>query len=233
MPRAHAFVHVPFEGPAKLAPWLAARGVPLTTTRLWTGEPPPPPEAYDWLFVMGGPMNADDEARHPWLADEKRALERAIAAGRRVLGVCLGAQVLARVLGAEVTRNREREIGFFPIERAPGAERSAVGRTLPARAEVFHWHGDTFALPDGAVRLAASAGCDEQGFVWDDRVLALQFHLELTPDALRALVEQCGDELAPGRFVQTREALLAGDARLAGMQPLLERLLAAFLEPGA
>ena len=139
------------------------------------------PESFDWLLVMGGAMNADEEARYPWLAGEKRAIERAIAARKRVIGICLGSQLIARVLGAKVTRNRDTEIGWFPIERAEGAEASAVGRALPARAEVFHWHGDTFALPAGAVQLARSAACEQQGFVYDDRVLALQFHPEMTP----------------------------------------------------
>jgi GMP synthase-like glutamine amidotransferase len=228
MARVQILQHVPFEGPANLDPWLRARGASLATARLWLGEPPPAPEAFDALVVLGGPMNADDEARFPWLADEKRAIERAIAAGRRVLGVCLGAQLVARVLGAKVTRNREVEIGWFPVERSPGAEASPVGRALPARAEVFHWHGDTFGLPDGALRLASSAACDEQAFVWEERVLALQFHLETSREAARALVEHCGDELVPGRFVQPREEILAGDARFARLEALLGRVLDAF-----
>jgi GMP synthase-like glutamine amidotransferase len=228
MARVQVLQHVPFEGPANLERWLRARGASLAVTRLWLGELPPPPEAFDRLLVLGGPMNADEEGRFPWLAGEKRAIERAIAARRRVLGVCLGAQLVARVLGAKVTRNREVEIGWLPIERAPGAEASAVGRALPASAEVFHWHGDTFSLPDGALRLASSAGCAEQAFVWEERVLALQFHLETNREAARALVEHCGEELVPGRFVQTREQILAADGRFERLETLLGRVLDAF-----
>ena len=164
MLRAHVFQHAPFEDTANLGAWLHARGAELTTSRLWLGDVLPPPASFDWLIVMGGAMNADEEPRYPWLADEKRAIERAIAAGKRVVGICLGSQLIARVLGAKVTRNRDSEIGWFPIERADGAERSAVGRALPERAEVFHWHGDTFAQPAGAVQLARSAACEQQAF---------------------------------------------------------------------
>jgi GMP synthase-like glutamine amidotransferase len=222
------FQHVPFEGPANLASWLRARGASLSTTRVWAGDAIPPPESFDWLVVMGGPMNADDEPRFPWLAGEKRAIERAVAARKRVLGVCLGAQLVARVLGAKVTRNRETEIGWFPIERVAGAEASAVGRALPARAEVFHWHGDTFALPDGALPLARSAACEQQAFVYDERVLALQFHVEMTPAGVRALIENCGDELVPGRFVQSRDELVADASRFVRIEALMGRVLEAF-----
>ena len=198
MLRAHVLEHARFEGPANLAVWLRARGAELSTTRLWAGEPVPGPEAFDWLLVMGGAMNADEEARYPWLADEKRAIERAIAARRHVLGICLGSQLIARVLGAKVTRNRYTEIGWFPIERTEAAQASAVGRALPARAEVFHWHGDTFELPQGAIQLARSAACEQQGFAYGDRVLALQFHPEMTEGAVRGFAESGGRRAGAG-----------------------------------
>jgi GMP synthase-like glutamine amidotransferase len=228
MLRAHVFQHAPFEGPANLGAWLGARGAALSTSRLWAGDPLPGPEHFDWLVVMGGAMNADEEARYPWLADEKRAIERAIAARKRVIGICLGSQLIARVLGAKVTRNRHSEIGWFPIERVESADASAVGRALPAQAEVYHWHGDTFALPAGAIQLARSAACEQQGFVYDERVLALQFHPEMTPESVHAFTEGGADELVPGPFVQTPAEMLADASRFTRLSALLERLLAAF-----
>jgi GMP synthase (glutamine-hydrolysing) len=228
MLRAHVFQHAPFEGPANLGTWLRARGATLSTSRLWAGDPLPGPEAFDWLVVMGGAMNADEEARYPWLVSEKRAIERAIAAGRRVIGICLGSQLIARVLGAKVTRNRVSEIGWFPIERAESATACAVGRALPARAEAFHWHGDTFELPTGAIQLARSAATEQQGFVYDERVLALQFHPEMTPESAREFADGGADELVPGPFIQTRAELLAEPQRFTKLAALLERLLTAF-----
>lgn len=228
MLRANVLEHAPVEGPANLAVWLRARGAALATTRLWAGDPPPAPESFDWLLVMGGAMNADEEARFPWLVDEKRAIERAIAARKHVLGVCLGAQLVARVLGAKVTRNRFPEIGWFPIERVPGAQSSAVGRAMPASAEVFHWHADTFALPQGALQLARSAACEQQAFAYGDRVLALQFHPEMTPETTLAFAESGAGELVPGPWIQTREAMLSDTSRFARLEALLARLLEAF-----
>lgn len=230
MLRAHVLEHARFEGPANLAVWLRERGATLSTTRLWAGDPLPAPEAFDWLLVMGGAMNADEEARYPWLADEKRAIERAIAARKHVVGVCLGSQLIARVLGAKVTRNRHPEIGWFPIERVEGAQASAVGRALPARAEVFHWHGDTFALPEGAIQLARSAACEQQAFAYGDRVLALQFHPEMTPETVLAFAEGGADELVPGPWIQNRQAMLADASRFARLEALLARVLEAFAE---
>lgn len=232
MLRAQVLEHAPFETPANLASWLLRRGASLSTTRLWAGDPLPPPEAFDWLLVMGGAMNADEEERYPWLAPEKRAIERAIAARKHVIGICLGSQLIARVLGAKVTRNRHPEIGWFPIERAEGAETSAVGRALPARAEVFHWHGDTFALPEGAVQLARSAATEQQGFSYGDRVLALQFHPEMTRETVIAFADSGAAELVPGPWIQTREAMLADASRFPRLEALLGRMLEAFAGPG-
>jgi GMP synthase-like glutamine amidotransferase len=230
--RVRVLQHVPFEGPAALEPALRAAGHDVAVTRLDAGEPLPALAAFDWLVAMGGPMSVHDEAAYSWLAPEKRLVRAAVESGRRVLGVCLGAQLIAASLGAAVTRNPEREIGWFPVERAPDAERSPLGRALPARFPAFHWHGETFALPPGAVRLAASTACAEQGFAIGERVLALQFHLETTREAAAALVEHCADELAPGRWVQDAGAILAPDAPFAAAQAVLHALLAAFAEPG-
>jgi GMP synthase-like glutamine amidotransferase len=234
MLRAHVLEHAPFEGPANLAVWLRARGAAISTTRIWAGDPLPAPETFDWLIVMGGAMNADEEARYPWLSDEKRTIERAIAARRHVLGICLGSQLIARVLGAKVTRNRFTEIGWFPIERAEGAQACAVGRALPARAEVFHWHGDTFELPQGAIQLARSAACEQQAFAYGDRVLGLQFHPEMTADAVRGFAESGAEELVPGPWIQSGETMLADASRYPRLESLLGHLLEAFAqgEPG-
>jgi GMP synthase-like glutamine amidotransferase len=226
--RVRVLQHVPFEGPAALAPALRAAGHDVAITRLDAGEPLPPLAALDWLVVLGGPMSVHDEAEHAWLAPEKRLIREAVADGRRVLGICLGAQLIAAALGARVTRCREREIGWFPVERAPGAEASPFGRALPARFPAFHWHGEAFAPPPGAVRLASSAACAEQAFALGDLVLGLQLHVETTREAAEALVAHCADELVPGPWVQDAAAILAEDAPFAEAQRVLRALLAVF-----
>ncbi len=232
--RVRFLQHVPFEGPAALEPALRAAGHEIAITRLFAGEPLPAPTEFDWLIALGGPMSVHDEAEHGWLAGEKRLLRRSIEAGRRVLGVCLGAQAIAAALGAHVGRSREREIGWLEVERVAGAERSALGRALPPRFTAFHWHGETFALPAGAVALARSAACEQQAFALGERVLALQFHVETTRAAALALVHHCAGEMTPGPFVQDAGAILAPGAPFEAAQGVMHALLAALAAaPGA
>ena len=209
----HVLQHVPFEGPARIAGWARERGHALATTRLFAGEALPAVADVDRLVVMGGPMGVGDEAKHPWLADEKAFLREAIDAGRSVVGVCLGAQLVAEVLGARVYPNAEKEIGWFPVERTEAGRAHPLTAALPERLTAFHWHGDTFALPDGAVHLMRSAACAHQAFLYDGRVLGLQFHLEATPESVQALAEACADEAAAGgAYEQPAERLAAASA---------------------
>jgi GMP synthase-like glutamine amidotransferase len=208
--RAHCLQHVPFEGLGCIEPWLVAAQYEIAYTRLFEAADLPEPGAVDLLVVLGGPMSVNDEGEFPWLVPEKRFIRRAIEAGTPVLGICLGAQLIANALGARVSRNREKEIGWFPVEAIP-AEGAGLFR-FPSSAEVFHWHGETFDLPPGAVRLARSAGCENQAFQLGRSALALQFHLETTPAAARKMVEHGGAELQPARFVQSAAEILAAPA---------------------
>lgn len=203
--RAVILQHVPFEGPGSIAGWLAERDAQTRTVRLFAGDPLPAPEDFDLLIVLGGPMSVNDEWFHDWLADEKRLIAAAIAQDRAVLGICLGAQLIASALGARVGANEHAEIGWFEIS-AVAAE---GGFALPPRATVLHWHGETFALPDGARLLASSEACRNQAFQLGERVIGLQFHLETTPDSLAELLEACGDEVVPERFVQDEADIVA------------------------
>jgi GMP synthase-like glutamine amidotransferase len=200
------FQHVPFEGLGAIEPWARSREHEVRAVRLFAGEPPPEPDACDMLVVLGGPMNADEEDRYPFLAAEKRAIERAIGAGRAVFGICLGSQLVARVLGAPVGRNEHEEIGWFPVDLTDEGARSPLLAGVPRRFETFHWHGDRFDVPASAVLAARSEACAHQAFVYGDRVVGLQFHPEATERSIALMLEHEGDELAgPAArpFVQT------------------------------
>lgn len=234
--RILALQHVPFEPPGAVAAWAAERGHDFRTARVWEGAPGEPAGADgplpDMLVVMGGPMGVGDEDAHPWLAPEKRLIAAAVGAGRLVLGVCLGAQLLADVLGAPVSRNPEPEIGWFSVRPTREASGSPLFGPMPAEFVALHWHGDTFGIPAGAARMAESDACANQAFEYGDRCVGLQFHLEAGADEVRALSGACGGELAGGgRWVRSALDLAAGaeehgEADRALLFGLLDRLAA-------
>lgn len=200
--------HVAFEGPAGIGDWAVSKGHSVTVTPLFEDADLPDQGDFDWLVVMGGPMGVHDEADYTWLVREKEFLREAIAGGKTVVGVCLGAQLIAEALGAEVYRNQHKEIGWFPIDLTEQGQASRLLIFLPHRFDVFHWHGDTFDLPEGALHLARSEGCAHQAFLYDERVLGLQFHLESTPGSVADIVVNCADEIVPATYVQDAERML-------------------------
>ena len=204
--RAHYLQHVPFEGPGSIAPWLEAAGYQITATKFYESTRLPLPEQIDLLIIMGGPMSVNDEERFPWLRIEKQFIRQVIQSGRAVLGICLGAQLIASALGESVYPNRRKEIGWFPVEGI--AVKNKAVFSFPPRVEVFHWHGETFDLPDGAVLLAKSEACRNQAFQIGRAVIGLQFHLETTPESAQAIVTNCRAELLPSKFVQPEPAIL-------------------------
>lgn len=205
--RAHYLQHVPFEGLGSIEGWLSRAGYAITVSRLFESPTLPRPDDVDLLIAMGGPMSVNDEADLPWLVDEKTLVRACIQRGTPVLGVCLGAQLIASALGARVYRNREKEIGWFPIHAVPPTTSGAFA--FPESIDVFHWHGETFALPPGAVPLARSAVCEHQAFQVGRTTIGLQFHLETTPESAAEIVQHCADELVPAPYIQSREQMLA------------------------
>lgn len=208
--KIHYFQHVPFEGLGRIADWARDRGHTLSHTALFEpGHRLPAPGDYDVLVVMGGAMGVYDEPLYPWLRTEKEHIRTAIDAGKPVLGVCLGAQLIASVLGAKVAPHRHKEIGWFDIALTEEATDHPLFAGIARHMRVLHWHGDRFEIPSGALRIARSAACDNQGFLYRDRVLGLQFHLEMDPAAVAAIVDNCGNELVEAPFIQSRQEIIA------------------------
>ena len=225
--RVHWFQHVPFEGLGRLEPRLLRAGCRLSCTRFFENPETPDPTGIDFLVAMGGPMSVNDEAAFPWLAAEKEFIRRHLAAGKPALGICLGAQLFAAACGARVRPNPAKEIGWFPVAGLPPGDPAAF--RFPAAFDAFHWHGETFDLPPGAIHLARSRACENQAFQLG-RAIGLQFHLETTPESARALIDRARAELVPGPFVQTEAELLAEPpARYEALHRLLDALLAHLL----
>jgi len=191
--RIHAIIHVPYEGLGCIADWVDKGLHSLTFTRIYESVVFPSVSDVDLLVVMGGPMSVYDEPAFPWLKEEKAFISAMIGQGKKVLGICLGSQLIAEVLGTKVYPNHQKEIGWMNVRKTTVGCRSG----FPGDDEftVFHWHGDTYDLPSGALHLFESEACLHQAFMLYDRVIALQFHLEVTCQTLNGMVENGKDEI--------------------------------------
>lgn len=225
--RACILQHVYFEGPGAIADWLYARRADVNHVRLYAGHQLPDPHDVDLVVLMGGPMSVHDEELYPWLVDEKRFVREAIEAGVRVLGVCLGAQMIANALGAGVYRAPYKEIGWFPVMGRQVPDHFA----FPERFMAFHWHGETFDLPAGAQLLASTDACPHQAFEIKGQVMGLQFHLEITPEDVGRLAHACWGDLAPGPYVQPSTELMGTPQLYSQARKLMEALLAHLAGP--
>lgn len=201
--RIHFILHVPYESPGSLLDWVREKKADaiVSTTRLYQQEELPAIEEVDFVVVMGGPMSVHDVDRFAWLRSEKDFIRRIILADKKILGICLGSQLLAEALGAEVFPNLHKEIGWFPVykERQTGEGQFSP---LPTMFTAFHWHGDTFSLPNGATLLCHSEACRHQAFAVGNRILGIQFHPEATPSLVKNMVENGGDELVAAPWIQ-------------------------------
>jgi GMP synthase-like glutamine amidotransferase len=211
-----------------IADWAARHGHTLSCTAFFHPEAEIPDlRDYDALIVMGGSMGVYDEDRFDWLAPEKAHIRKAIDAGKPVLGICLGAQLIAASLGAKVAPHSRKEIGWFPVALTDTGVTHPLLSGFNSAMTVFHWHGDRFEIPAGARHLMSSAACDNQAFAYGDNVLALQFHLEMDPVAVRALMAACAEELrreGPGLWVQSAGEIVEKSKKAVTKQTLFTLL---------
>ena len=196
----YIFQHVDFEGPGEILPYLESKGHHVHIVKLYAGDVIPNSQNVDFAVLMGGPMSVLEEEKYPYMAEEKRLCRELFASEKPVLGICLGAQILANAFFAPVYKNPEKEIGFFPVTFENGFSVNA-----------FHWHGESFDIPEYAMPLAYSEACKNQGFKIG-RSIGLQFHLEMTEESLESLLEHGAEELASAlsagaKFVQSKEQI--------------------------
>lgn len=210
--RVHYLQHVHFEELGSIASWLQNKGYEITHTAFFDEPNLPDAQTIDFLIIMGGPMSINDEAIYPWLAIEKEFIREVITLGKPVLGVCLGAQLIASAMGAKIYPNPQKEIGWFPI-KAVSTDKNDVF-VFPDFFEVFHWHGETFDLPSGASLLASSTACKNQAFQLGNNIMGLQFHLEMTPDSVKEIISHSRDELINSVYVQSEETMLSASPQL-------------------
>lgn len=208
--RLHYLQHVPFENPGSILAWAENNEYPVTGTHLYKNDKLPDQEEYDWLIVMGGPMNIYEEDKYHWLIEEKKFIKKAIDENKIVIGLCLGGQLIADILGGRVVKNPHTEIGWFPVTMSDQALSYPWFSHMPKQPMVFEWHGDTFIdLPKEVVLLAENKACKNQAFQYKNRVFGFQFHLENTLDIIENLIKNCSNEMIPALYIQTAEELRA------------------------
>lgn len=196
------FQHDPFEDLGVFAEVLERQAAGYRVIRLFHGETP----TEDWerikaLIVLGGPMSVEDEAIYPFLRWEKRIIQAAIDEGVAILGVCLGAQLIASTLGTSVYQGPVKEIGWSSVSITPHGQVDSLLGYLPENATVFQWHSDGFHLPSGAIRLASSINFENQAFRIGKTIYGLQFHLEVTPRMIERWIDERSKDLARAPYI--------------------------------
>jgi len=205
----HYFKHVPYEGLGCLDHWVKNPEHNTTATKFYEDYKLPFVEICELLIVMGGPMSVGDTSLYPWMTEEKKFVEKALHKGKKVLGICLGSQIIADVLGARVYKNTEKEIGWYDLHFYPDAIKHPLLNGIPESIKTFHWHGDTFDLPDQALLLGSSEATTHQGFLWNNQALALQFHMEMTNDTLPYMIDNNRYELVADKpYIQKESELI-------------------------
>ena len=221
--------HVSFEGPGAVAIWADVGGHSLHCTHLYRGDRLPDNGDVDLAVIMGGPMSVHDEERFPWLREEKAWIRERLDARIPIAGICLGSQLVASQLGADVAAGELPEVGWFPVERCPNE--STLFRDFPDWLSVLHWHRECHGLPDGAHRIAKSRTTPVQAFDYQGYAIGLQFHLEVGEHEIEKL---CGaaveDTMQKGKYVQTvheiREGVHHAPANRKALYDLLNHLTA-------
>ncbi|MEO0453049.1 MAG: type 1 glutamine amidotransferase [Verrucomicrobiota bacterium] len=206
--KIHWFQHVPYEGLGMIEEWADSSGHSLEKTFWPEKNTEPDLSQADALIIMGGPMSVNDSDQLPWLAIEKESLQNWLQTGRPVLGICLGAQLIAESLDGVVIENPERELGWYPLATSPGAAKDPLLSIIPDGLHVFHWHGETFTMLHKVIPLGASTACPRQGFHAPPGIIGFQFHLELGSAHLEELVGQGHLPEWEGPFIQDQATIL-------------------------
>ena len=206
--------------------WAADRGYRVNQIYVCNNEKLPPVDSFDWLMVMGGSQQAWDEGAAPWLQEEKAFLSDTLAAGKIILGICFGAQLLAEALGGKLFPNPQKEIGWHEVSLTREGQESFLFQNIPSDFVTFHWHSDHFSLPRSCTRLAGSKATENQAFVAKDRPLVgLQFHPEYTRDMVRYYASAHSQDWVPDDYVSAKDEVLARTEEIPDTYWLMETLL--------
>ncbi|MEO8174043.1 MAG: type 1 glutamine amidotransferase [Sediminibacterium sp.] len=210
--RIHCLQHVAFETPGTISEWAALNNSIITFTRFFEENFSFPSHTdFDVLLIMGGYMNVDEEEKFSWLKREKQFIKESIDAGKKVIGICLGSQLIASVLQCAVYKGKEKEIGFFPVNFSTEAKSHFLFDHFTSPYTLFHWHGDTFDRPENALVLASTDVCKHQAYFIHPNILGLQFHLEMNEAVIEEMLLHDAEELKEkGKYIQSAEEIRNG-----------------------
>lgn len=203
--------HADFEGPGVVAPWVGERGHVLTLVKPYKGDPVPAIDDFDMLIIMGGPQSPNKAEEFPYLKDEMELIQAAIDQHKKVLGFCLGAQLIGAALGAPTIKSPEKEIGVFPVHLTEEGRKDRLLSDFDVSFPAIHWHSDMPGLTESAVVLAHSAGCPRQIIRYGKNIYGFQCHLEITLQGVKDLIEAVPDDFGSAPFLQSEEEFLAQD----------------------
>lgn len=209
--RILCITHADFETPGVIADWAAARGHAFEVMKPYNGETLPDVTPYDFVIVMGGPQSPLALENDPYLRDEIELIQAALVQNKKVLGFCLGAQLIGEALGAKTGRSPEKEVGVYPITLTAEGKKDPLLAGLPESFPVIHWHNDMPGLTAEAVLLATSEGCPRQAVRYRKNVYGFQCHMEITLDGVRTMIEAVPGDLKPSKFTQSAEELVKQD----------------------
>jgi len=204
-------IHAAFEAPGCIETWAKKRGHQTQIVSPYKGEKIPNINDFDFLVVMGGPQSPLEMDKAPYLADEIALIKQAIIKHKRIIGICLGAQLIGEALGAKTERSPHREIGMFLVELLHEAKFDPVFGQFPEKFDVMHWHSDMPGIPKGATLIAKSEGCPRQIFRYGDRIYGFQCHFELTQELVKGMIEHCPDDLKAGTYIRSVKELMYAD----------------------
>lgn len=210
--KIHCLQHVAFETPGIIVEWAGINNTVITYTYFFEETfALPSLTDFDVLLIMGGYMNVDEEERFPWLKQEKRFIKDAIDAGKKIIGICLGSQLIAAALRCAVYKGKEKEIGFFPVQFSNEAKSNRLFDHFTSPYPLFHWHGDTFDRPENATIMASTNVCKHQAYFIDPNILGLQFHLEMDEAIIEQVLLHDEDELKEqGTYIQSAGEIRKG-----------------------
>lgn len=220
--------HADFESPGVIESWASEREYLFKIKRPYKGEALSNIETYDLLILMGGPQSPTKLEKFPYLADEIQYIRSAIAKNKKVIGFCLGAQLIGEALGAKTLKSPEKEIGVFPISLTLEAHADPLLSNVPQYFKAIHWHNDMPGLTPDAVLLAVSEGCPHQIVRYQKNIYAFQCHLEITLEGIGALIHAVPEDLKPSKYTQTTAELL--DQDYASINQLMITILDRFIE---